>query len=267
MKKALLIFLLVACLASLISVPVAAADDPTTSDPLVPGIELAYFSNAQGYYEEGDPNMWAVYVPGAVPPIPEYYALAPYSFYFINNTPFRTDQYGNIPEGTTFSTDTEMFVIMHGTETVPEDGSQGRVAFYYLVNVRTGAPYNPGRYRAFSVFFAEGDGDSLWADGYFEGYNEGFKQGQTVSNNVARDEGYQAGLSEGRQSGFDEGYAAGVKTAGEGTFRSLITSVVEVPFNTLQSMFDFTILGMNMQVAIGSILTLCMIVIIIKFVV
>ena len=49
-----------------------------------------------------------------------------------------------------------------------------------------------------------------------------------------------------------------------GDWRNLITAVVEAPVNTFQSLFNFEILGLDMRVAFGTIMSICVLLIIIK---
>lgn len=76
----------------------------------------------------------------------------------------------------------------------------------------------------------------------------------------AYDQGYIAGansqrpaINEARQEGYNSGYAAGVQQTS--SLGDILLGIGGVPFETLQSIFDFDLLGINISSLIMSILT------------
>lgn len=112
-----------------------------------------------------------------------------------------------------------------------------------------------------------------WADNYYKiGFhytccaakNEAYLKGYedcTHSNGSA--DGYTIGFSDGKTTGYQEG----LETAEKGTWENLIGAVVEAPVNAFQGLFNFEIMGLNMQAAFGSMLAICVLLIIVKKVV
>ena len=68
--------------------------------------------------------------------------------------------------------------------------------------------------------------------------------------------GYAEGQKYGETIGYNKGYAEGVDDANNYTFKSLISSVVDVPINAFRSLFNFDLLGFNMANFMMSLLTL-----------
>ncbi len=109
--------------------------------------------------------------------------------------------------------------------------------------------------QAFSFYSPTGE--------YFKGYDVGYADGSNKTAEDARQEGYK----DGYKNGVIDGKKEGISISNSGEFGNLIAAVVEAPVNTFQSMFNFEILGMNMQKAIGAVLALCVVAIIVKKVV
>lgn len=98
--------------------------------------------------------------------------------------------------------------------------------------------------------------DASYKAGFLNGVQEGINLTKEDIQTTARQEGYQNGLIDGKKEGL--------AMAQTGDWKNLILAVVETPINAFQSLFNFEILGLNMQAAIGSILTLCVLLIILK---
>lgn len=94
-------------------------------------------------------------------------------------------------------------------------------------------------------------------------YNDGYTDGYTTGNREGREDGYTDGREQGYKSGFAAGKTEGLEIAKNGDFHQLMLAVAEVPVNTFQSLFNFEILGMDMRVLFGSLLSLCLLAIII----
>ena len=92
------------------------------------------------------------------------------------------------------------------------------------------------------------------------GYTAGYTAGMTTDTSEA----YSNGETKGYAEGFTAGKAEGLNISKNGDWKNLISAVVEAPINTFQSLFNFEILGMDMRVAFGSIIALCIVLIIVK---
>ena len=120
--------------------------------------------------------------------------------------------------------------------------------------------YGPQQYTDFRV--------CLTSSGtYAQGYSAGLKEGISIDRQEALDQYYSNGYRNGYTTGFDKGKSEGLRISDTGDFRNLILAVVEAPVNTFQSLFNFQILGMDMRVAFGSLMTLCVVLVVIKKVV
>ena len=85
----------------------------------------------------------------------------------------------------------------------------------------------------------------------------------TVIDN-ANKQGYNKGFQDGKTAGYDVGFQAGVKDNGDYTFMGLLGSVFDAPISAFRGLFNFEILGTNMQGFVLALLTLSVIVVIIK---
>lgn len=123
-----------------------------------------------------------------------------------------------------------------------------------------------GYNRGYSQGFSQGE-----ASGYQNGYDAGFEEGASAEYS----EGYQAAYDEyypqigasytrGYNEGFAIGKAEGVELS-ETDFFDLCFAVAQAPIDVLYGVFDFEILGFNMQTAIGSLATVCIVVFLVKF--
>lgn len=106
-------------------------------------------------------------------------------------------------------------------------------------------------------------GDSV---NYDEGYNNGFLDGFTDANNtlVTDSKSYREGYSSGRTAGYSTGYNDGTQAAGNYTFFSLISSVIDVPIQAIKGLLDFNLFGVDMSSLYLSLFTLCIVIMVIK---
>lgn len=91
---------------------------------------------------------------------------------------------------------------------------------------------------------------------YFNGYDVGYAAGSKNENSASYAKGYQDGVIDGKKEG--------IEISKTGDWKNLISAVIEAPVNAFQSLFNFEILGLDMRAAVGSILALCVLLIIIK---
>ena len=97
-----------------------------------------------------------------------------------------------------------------------------------------------------------------------DAYLQGLRTGSTMGFGNAFDSGKQEGLEEGYQNGFYRGKAEGLQIAELGDWTNLFSAVVDAPVNAFQSLFSFEILGLDMRAFVGSLLTLCLVLLIVK---
>lgn len=121
--------------------------------------------------------------------------------------------------------------------------------------------------------------------GYDAGYDAGYEVGEDAGFDLGEDYGYTNGYADGKIEGRNQGYADGVAAAGDYTFFSLITSVFDAPLKVLVGewvdvdddgivdemrggMLNFYIpvLDVNLAPLLLSLFTLCIIIIVVRFV-
>lgn len=100
-------------------------------------------------------------------------------------------------------------------------------------------------------------------EGYRSGYLAGFSAGFTANSEEtaplirdAYDRGYNIGYSIGKSDGI---------AIADIDFFDLCFAVAQAPIDVLYGVFDFEILGFNMRGAIGSLATVCVVVLLVKF--
>lgn len=103
---------------------------------------------------------------------------------------------------------------------------------------------------------------TLWSNSQFygTGYAAGYVDGLSAESGQVYDQGYADGYNEGFLGGKQEG----LELSKNGDWKQLMLAVVEAPINTFQSLFNFEILGLDMRLAFGSILAVCVLLIIVK---
>lgn len=77
-------------------------------------------------------------------------------------------------------------------------------------------------------------------------------------------DGYEQGYTAGKADGFGAGYNEGAQDAGDYTFMSLISSVIDAPIQAFMGLFNFEMLGVNLSGFFLSLLTVCVIVAVVK---
>jgi len=102
---------------------------------------------------------------------------------------------------------------------------------------------------------------SLYASA--ELYQQGYAAGVADYLNMNQTEITDHWFNEGYGKGFDDGRVEGMFIAEKGDFSSLFTALLEAPVNAFQSLFHFEILGMDMRVFVGSLLSICLILILV----
>lgn len=102
---------------------------------------------------------------------------------------------------------------------------------------------------------------------YSQGYDVGFADG----NNTGYDNGYDIGFEDGHNEGFSEGkdvgYYYGVADAGDYSFFSLISSLIDAPIQAFTGLFNFELLGVNLASFFFALLTVCVVLTIVKMII
>lgn len=95
--------------------------------------------------------------------------------------------------------------------------------------------------------------------GYNNGYLDAKKGFEEEKTNI-----YNSGFESGKTAGYNDGYNAGKDVSSNYTFLGLIGAVFDAPIEAFKGMFNFEILGTNMQGFVLALLTLSVIIVIIK---
>lgn len=105
--------------------------------------------------------------------------------------------------------------------------------------------------------------NDLSGDFYNSGYNNGYldaKEGfEEEKSNI-----YNSGFESGKIAGYNDGYNAGKDVSDNYTFMGLIGAVFDAPIEAFKGLFNFDILGVNMQGFVLAMLTLAVIIIVIR---
>lgn len=110
----------------------------------------------------------------------------------------------------------------------------------------------------YRVSVTDSSGD-FYNSGYNNGYQdakEGFEEEKTGI--------YNSGFEQGKIAGYNDGYNAGKDVSSNYTFLGLIGAVFDAPIEAFKGLFNFEILGTNMQGFVLALLTLSVIIVIIK---
>lgn len=99
---------------------------------------------------------------------------------------------------------------------------------------------------------------------YNQGYQTGKLDGFNNGYSVGESEGYNNGYNSGYNIGFNTGYSEGSEDSNQYTFLNLVSSTIDAPLTYFQSLFNFELLGVNLQGFLMALFTLCVIVTIVK---
>lgn len=99
---------------------------------------------------------------------------------------------------------------------------------------------------------------------YQEGYSAGQTNGYNTGYNVGQSEGYNQGYNVGQNVGYNSGYTAGSEDSNQYTFLNLVSATIDAPVKYFQSLFNFELLGVNLQGFLTGLFTLCVIVTVVK---
>ena len=92
--------------------------------------------------------------------------------------------------------------------------------------------------------------------------NDGLTAGKEIGQNI----GYANGYDIGYTNGYDVGLQDGADFENVYTFDRLLSSVIDVPIKAFRSMFNFELLGVNLANFGFAILSVCLVLAVIKFV-
>lgn len=99
---------------------------------------------------------------------------------------------------------------------------------------------------------------------YNQGYQQGQQNGYNTGYNVGQTAGYNEGYSVGQTTGYNNGYSDGMEDSNQYTFLNLLSATIDAPVKYFQSLFNFELLGVNLQGFLTGLFTLCVIVTIVK---
>ena len=98
---------------------------------------------------------------------------------------------------------------------------------------------------------------------YQLGYQDGFLSGVGTGSNESYNNGYDIGYDAGYNVGFNEGESSGANYS----FVSLIGAVVDAPVKAFMGLFNFEVFGIDMRGFITGILTFCLAMILLRYLV
>lgn len=101
---------------------------------------------------------------------------------------------------------------------------------------------------------------------YDQGYDGGYRDGLNEGYNNGYAEGNDKGYNNGYNVGYNNGYSEGVEDTNQYSFLNLVSATIDAPIKYFQSLFNFELLGVNLQGFLTGLFTLCVIVTIIKMV-
>ena len=110
------------------------------------------------------------------------------------------------------------------------------------------------------IYFLNNYDETIYNSGYSAGYDVGMAQAGSNNYNA----GYQYGYNVGKGVGYSSGYSDGTDDAGRYTFTGLISACIDAPIHYFTSLFNFELLGVNLQSFFTGLFTLCVIVTIIR---
>lgn len=102
---------------------------------------------------------------------------------------------------------------------------------------------------------------SLSSDVYI---NMGYSQAKVYFDELIKTKSHESFL-QGKAIGYDLGYNEGASNGGAYSFTNLIGAVFDAPIEAFKGLFNFEILGTNMQGFVLALLTLSVIIVVIKF--
>lgn len=109
------------------------------------------------------------------------------------------------------------------------------------------------------------DGLNLTDNEYYnQGYQQGQQNGYNTGYNAGESAGYKDGYSVGQTTGYNNGYSDGMEDSNQYTFLNLLSATIDAPVKYFQSLFNFELLGVNLQGFLTGLFTLCVIVTIVK---
>ena len=94
-----------------------------------------------------------------------------------------------------------------------------------------------------------------------------FENANNEAYNKGYDDGYSIGYTNGESAGYTSGFNAGVSVDDTAiVIFNGILNIALVPINFFLAIFNFEILGINMSALVSSLLSICLIIIVVRFV-
>lgn len=121
-------------------------------------------------------------------------------------------------------------------------------------------------YFTFRTYYLNSFSDAEAKDYYDSGYSTGYREGYNSGNSTGTQVGYQNGYKTGKNDGYNLGYNQALENGQKYTFTALISSVIDVPVKAFTSLFNFEILGVNLSGFFLGLLTCCITIAVIRFI-
>ena len=178
-----------------------------------------------------------------------------------------------------YGLDTYMIAVVPYTEwTTFINGNEApnSISFYVQIGMPYGASYECGVSTVsnfFSFFeyqerlkaYEEGRTNG-WQFGYGQGHNDGYLEGQEWGLTQGSKNGYVVGHEDGLAEGYQNGYLAAegdMEKWGESWY-SMVFSVIDAPVEALTEMLNFNVFGVNLNVFVMSLISLCMVIAVVR---
>ena len=104
--------------------------------------------------------------------------------------------------------------------------------------------------------------DEAYSSGYNNGLSDGYNNGYDIGKNDGINIGYNDGFDQGYNDGFIDGKDEIINS--NESFKDLMFSIVDAPFNVLSNAFNFTIFGINLSSLLIAIVSLALVAVVLK---
>lgn len=143
----------------------------------------------------------------------------------------------------------------------------GATSYYSLLAHEEGkvlpvdSQFGEGGWNTWLALFDLSNYVSLSSDSYI---NIGYQNAKLYYDELIRTKTHESFL-QGKNKGYELGFTEGKAQGGNYTFTSLIGAVFDAPIEAFRGLFNFEILGTNMQGFVLALLTLSVIIVVIKY--
>lgn len=121
------------------------------------------------------------------------------------------------------------------------------------------------RYFSLAPYYVINDGSIAGADSYNTGYNSGYQSGYNSGYDDGKSDGETVGYKKGETVGYNNGYNKGIENANTYSFTGLFSAVIDAPVKVFTFMFNVEILGVNLSDFAISLLSICLLISVVRF--